>query len=218
MQKSIVLTLLCFLSLGHLMGQAILIEKGQRGTNLGAGFQTGKNYSGFQTGVGYSPNGITNFGTYLAYNSSDISDLSELSINPYIEFFVVKKDKQNPINVSISFDYNYTHGISETLDFFGLSINSQGIRSSIMIAPDFDVAQNLRVLPFGSFGYGRSWLTASNDFESETESSGGVFGSLGTILAFMNGENAFSIAPSINFSKGNTGFVMYISYNFAGKS
>ena len=216
--KKFILAAVCCLSFSHMYGQAVLLERGQSGTNLGAGFQTGRSYSGFQTGIGYTPNGITNIGTYVAYNSINDTDFSELTINPFIEVLVVKKDKQNPINVGLSFNYNYTHVMSETLDFLGVSLNSHGLSSSLTISPDIEAAQNLRVLPFGSFGYNYRWLTASDGFYSETDGSGRVFGRLGTILAFMNGDNAFSIAPSVSFSRGSTGFVLFVSYNFAGKS
>jgi len=83
-----------------LTGQAVLLEKGQSGTNIGVGFLGIDSQSSIYGGVGYSPNGVLNIGLNIGKSTiENIDDYGEFFFLPYLEYFFIKEDSEIPISV-----------------------------------------------------------------------------------------------------------------------
>lgn len=198
----------------ELMGQAILLEKGQSGTNIGVGFLGIDNQSSIYGGVGYSPNGVLNIGLNIGKSTfENIDDYGEFFFIPYLEYFFIKEDSEIPISVGAGVGYQRTTDTGGLFDDLGLDLTANSYTGRIIITKNINAAEKMRLLPFLEAQYGSSKVTLTDGVDKETSTDDSFRVSVGVIGAIKVQNNYFNIAPKILFDKNNTGFSMFISYN-----
>ncbi|MFZ1705268.1 MAG: hypothetical protein WAT79_13050 [Saprospiraceae bacterium] len=197
-----------------LSGQAIFLEKGESGTNIGVGYFGIGTQSSVYGGIGYSPNGVLNFGVNIGKSSFDnIDDYGEFYILPYLEYYFIKEDSEIPISVGAGIGYQRTTDTGGLFDDLGIDLTANSFSGSVIIVKNVNAVEKIRLLPFLEAQYGSSKATLSDGVDKETFTDDSFIVSLGVIGAIKVQNNYFNIAPKIVFNKSNTGFSIFLSYN-----
>lgn len=209
---------ICILILGifsfKLSGQAILLDKGQSGFNLGVGYLGIGKQSSVYGGIGYSPNGALNIGLNIGKSTIDnIDDYGEFYIIPYVEYFFIKENSEIPISVGAGIGYQRTSDTGGLLDDIGLDLTANSFSGSVIITKNINAAEKMRLIPFLQAQYGSTKVTVSDGVDNETTTTDAFRVSLGLIGAIKVQNNYFNIAPKLLFDKNNTGFSFFVSYN-----
>jgi hypothetical protein len=195
-------------------GQALLLEKGQSGTNIGIGVNGISNATSVYFDVGYSPNGKLNIGIGLGKSSFDkINNYGEFFIIPYIEYYFIKQDKNIPLSVSIDASYQRTTDTGGLLEDQNLELKGNHFRGGINLAHNIDVSKTFRLLPFGSISYASGKSIISDGIDEISQTNDYVSGRIGIIGAIKVNSHYFNIAPALFLNKDDTGFGVFVSYN-----
>jgi hypothetical protein len=198
----------------QISSQAVLLDKGQSGLNIGVQYFGVNTVSSVGTGIGYSPNGLLNIGLTISKASfENVDNYGEFSISPYLQYFFIKEDYDIPLSVSATVGYVRTTDTGRFLQDFGVDLIGNSFYGSLLMIKNFDASDKFRILPYLQTSYisTRATLTDGRNSESTTTDAFNV--GLGFIGAIKVNENYFNISPALIFEKNNTGFRLYISYN-----
>lgn len=211
--KAIILIVLIFASF-DLASQAILLDRGQSGTNIGVGFLGIDKQSTIYGGVGYSPNGVLNIGFNIGKSTiENVDDYGEFFVLPYLEYFFIKENNEIPISVGAGIGYQRTTDTGDLFEDLGLDLTANSFTGRIIITKNINAAEKMRLVPFLEAQYGSTNVTITDGVDKESSTDDSFRVSIGLIGAVKVENNYFNIAPKIIFDKNNTGFSMFISYN-----
>lgn len=119
--KILLITLLLSASV---FSQGEFLQKGTDGLSLQSGYRYGEDYYDFNGRLGYSINGIFDFGIGITKGISQQKilhyDLNKLSLNPYIAL----TDHSSPLILSVNFAYRHDFINSDAFDV--LDIKAEG--------------------------------------------------------------------------------------------
>lgn len=212
MTKYLILLLLFVTTMSN--SQALLLKKGQSGTNIGVGLGSLGQASNVYLDAGFSPNGLLNFGLGVGKSSIDgISNYGEIFILPYIQYFFIKQDRNVPLSVGIGASYQRTNDTGKYLEDEGLSLKGNAFSGSISVAHNIDASRSFRLIPFGNVNYTHSKVNISDGIDELSTSNNIVSGRIGVIAAIAVNDHYFNITPSLLINKDDTGFGIFISYN-----
>lgn len=197
------------------ISQALLLDKGEKGTLLGAGLNTMDGVRQLYGGLGFSPNGKFNIGLHaFRVTEKEADDLSVLAVQPYLEYFFIKQDDQTPLSMSLT--ALYTRGVlrSDYLKSLGIDVYQNGFGGNLMLAHSLQAGSKTKIIPYGRLGYYYAQVDANDGLFTYESTDEGIEGSLGCVFSFPTGGNAFNIAPSILIDSEDLGFGIYFSLLF----
>ncbi len=212
MKNVIIISLLFIATISN--GQALLLEKGHSGTNIGIGVNGISNATRVYFDAGYSPNGKLNIGIGFGKSSFDkINNYGEFFIIPYIEYYFIKQDRNIPLSVSIGASYQRTTDTGGLLEDQNLKLKGNHFSGGINLAHNIDVSKSFRLLPFGSISYTSGKAIISDGIDEISQTNDYVSGRIGIIGAIKVNSHYFNIAPALVLNKDDTGFGVFVSYN-----
>ena len=201
-------------------GQGAYLERGQSGFGIGAGFSTNEDVTGIGGRVGYSVNGIFDFGIIVESFSFDQkllgADLSATVISPSITFYAIKQNDEIPLSFAIGAGYDWQTYSNDVLDDFNIDMTGGFFSVGGSLFGYFNASESFRIQPSIGFTYvtGEVKLEDSNGNE-ETEKDDTTVFSLGLGLAFNTSpNNIFVISPRVGISEGTTSFAVGLSFIF----
>lgn len=208
-----------FLS-SSVFGQGAYLERGQSGFGIGGRFSTNEDVTGIGGSVGYSVNGIFDFGIGVESFSFDQkllgSDLSATVISPSITFYALKQNDEIPLSFAIGAGYDWQTYSNDVLDDFNIDMTGGFFSVGGSLFGYFKASESFRIQPSVGFTYvtGEVKLEDSNGNEETDKDDTTVFG-LGIGLAFNTSpKNIFVISPRVGISEGTTSFGIGLSFIF----
>jgi len=213
----IILALVC----SSTYGQGAYLERDQNGFGIGAGFSTNDDVTGIGGSVGYSVNGIFDFGIGVESFSFDQkllgADLSATVISVSITFYAIKQNDESPISFAIGAGYDWQTYSNDVLDGFNIDMSGGFFSVGGSLFGYFNGSESFRIQPSVGFTYvtGEVKLEDSNGNE-ETEKDDTTVFSLGIGIAFNTApNNIFVISPRVGISEGTTTFGIGLSFIFS---
>ena len=201
-------------------GQGAYLDRGQSGFGIDGGFATNEDVTGISGSVGYSVNGIFDFGIGVKSFSFDQkllgADLGATAISPSITFYALKQNDEIPLSFAIGAGYDWLTYSCDALDDYNVDMTGGFFSVGGSLFGYSKVSESFRIQPSVGFTYvtGEVKLEDS-DGNEETEKDDTTVFNLGLGLAFNNSQkNIFVIFSCVGISEGTTTFGVSLSFIF----
>jgi hypothetical protein len=216
--KSFITVFIIFLFSCSIYGQGAYLERGQSGFGIGGGFSTNEDVTGIGGSVGYSVNGIFDFGIGVESFSFDQkllgADLSATVISPSLTFYALKQNDEIPLSFAIGAGYDWQMYSNDVLDDFNIDMTGGFFSIGGSLFGYFKASESFRIQPSIGFSYitGEVKLEDNAGNEESEKDDTTVFG-IGLGLAFnISPKNIFVISPRVGISEGTTTFGVGLSF------
>lgn len=190
------------------LSQGQFLEKGQNGFGIRAGFGTNEDMNLLGIDVGYSFNGIIDFG--IGYTKGTTKDEPKLSVNmihPLVSFYLLKQNDNMPLSFSAGVGYQKGFYSSDYYDSRDIDVSSSGF---LLDGDIFTVVElgDFSIIPTISIGYESTTrkVKYSGNTNKEDETSTSI--DFTVPIVFNVSSNKFSFAPGISIDDENTTFIM----------
>jgi len=217
MKKIILSIFLCLGFMASALAQSTVLEKGQNGFGISAGFASNEDISGFSGSFGYSFSGVFDLGVTIGRFGFDEQlfgdDLNLTSISPYASYYIVKQDERTPVSFSIDGSYHREIYSNRALSDFDIDMTGNFFSIGASLYSMFVSSETMKIQPGVGFSYITGELKIQDEFESVTESDNTTVFSLGLSLIFETSPtNIFVVTPSLGIGDNVTTFGVSLSF------
>jgi len=207
MKRLILLTLLITGVVSIASAQGYFLDRGQNGSFVTLGFTPDEGTNTFAGGIGFSANGVFDFGVVGSYLSGDEDDEPGsygIGVQPFIGIHVLKPAATMPLGLSMRAGYQYTSLHSDLIERFDATVIAWIFTLESQLHASLDVSPTLRVRPHGGVTYFSTQLETridGDDLDSEAVNDTGVV--LGVDLLFAGDGRVVSFGPEIILADGD---------------